>query len=136
MAYGLDQRTRLGGGSHCMIPEVEPQMFPPSHRNPLVSHQAFQEQAEISALLLQLVQTSAHGVRLDAREIQKSRIQAATLRCEDSSKDVSSAPLLDKTEMEEIRLYISGLESATKAANNNATKTMALDHLGVIAARL
>ena len=42
-------------------------------------------------------------------------MQASALRREDSSKDVSG-PLLDKTDMEEIRLYISGLESATKAA--------------------
>ncbi|CAL1713404.1 unnamed protein product [Somion occarium] len=160
----------------------------------------------VSALLLQLVQTSAHSVRLEAEDIRRSRTQASTLRREDSFKDASDGPLLDKTDMEEIRLYISGLESATKAAktiilfltqrsgktkttknsneaeyraifdnlisdlltvlfwpewpaaalllsiackfmvaslddiktanDNNAAKTMALDHLGVIAARL
>lgn len=43
-------------------------------------------------------------------------MQASALRREDSNKDIPSGPLLDKTDMEEIRLYISGLESATKAA--------------------
>ncbi|KAI0078215.1 ARM repeat-containing protein [Panus rudis PR-1116 ss-1] len=69
----------------------------------------------VSALLLQLVQTSAHGVRLEAQDFRKARLQAAALRRENSSKNIGG-PFLDETDMEEIRLYMSGIESATKAA--------------------
>ncbi|KAH9961425.1 hypothetical protein BGW80DRAFT_1438760 [Lactifluus volemus] len=166
----------------------------------------------VSALLLQLVQTSAHGVRLQAKRLAKARQQALALRRQESIAETPSekppGPFLDEKDKEEIQLYTSGLESATKAAktivlfltqrsgkakatknsneaeyraifdnlvsdllvvlywpewpaaslllgiickfmvsslddvksssqtDNNAAKTMALDHLGVIAARI
>ncbi|KAF7297577.1 Sister chromatid cohesion protein [Mycena kentingensis (nom. inval.)] len=166
----------------------------------------------VSALLLQLVQTSAHSVRLDAGVIAKARQQKIALRrnesmTESQSQVVKQEPFLDEQDSEEIRLYKTGLDAATKAAkkiimfltqrsgktkttknsneaeyraifdhflsdllvvlfwpeypaaalilniasrymltslddiktaqtDNNAAKTMALDHLGVIAARI
>ncbi|OCH92592.1 hypothetical protein OBBRIDRAFT_791042 [Obba rivulosa] len=161
----------------------------------------------VSALLLQLVQTSAHDIRLEAKTLYKARQQLLAMRRQESI-DQRNEPFLDEKDMEEIRLYMSGLDSATKAAktiiifltqrsgkskttkntneaeyraifdnlisdllvvlfwpewpaaslllsiackfmvsslddikttsqnDNNAAKTMALDHLGVIAARL
>lgn len=166
----------------------------------------------VSALLLQLVQTSAHGVRVQAKRLAKARQQALAMRRQESMAETPSekspGPFLDEKDNEEIQLYMSGLESATKAAktivlfltqrsgkakatknsneaeyraifdnlvsdllvvlfwpewpaaslllgiicrfmvsslddvkssnqtDNNAAKTMALDHLGVIAARI
>ncbi|KAI0265712.1 hypothetical protein BC834DRAFT_970070 [Gloeopeniophorella convolvens] len=162
----------------------------------------------VSALLLQLVQTSAHGVRVQSKRLAKARQQALALRRQESAADTPPEPFLDEKDSEEIQLYMSGLEAATKAAktivlfltqragkakatknsneaeyraifdnlvsdllvvlfwpewpaaglllgiickymvsslddiktssqaDNNAAKTMALDHLGVIAARL
>ncbi|TFK52693.1 hypothetical protein OE88DRAFT_1628274 [Heliocybe sulcata] len=162
----------------------------------------------VSALLLQLVQTSSHDVRVEARKLGKARQQAVALRRQDSLNDLSDESFLSEADNEEIRLYMSGLDSATKVAKtivlfltqrsgktkttknsneaeyraifdnlisdllvvlwwpewpaaalllsvickfmvaslddiktssqneNNAAKTMALDHLGVIAARL
>ncbi|KAF4617468.1 hypothetical protein D9613_005695 [Agrocybe pediades] len=165
----------------------------------------------VSALLLQLVQTSAHDVRIQAKRIEKSRQNKFALRRQESFSENQPAapePFLDEIDQEELRLYGTGLESATKAAktiiifltqrsgkgkatknsneaeyraifdnliddllvvlfwpewpaaslilsiaskfmvsslddvktssqtDNNAAKTMALDHLGVIAARI
>ncbi|KAK0188221.1 hypothetical protein F5146DRAFT_1062556 [Armillaria mellea] len=165
----------------------------------------------VSALLLQLVQTSAHDVRIQAKKIEKARQQKIALRRQESftenQSQISHEPFLDEHDSEEIRLYSSGLDSALKAAqaiiifltqrsgkgkttkntneaeyrlifdnlisdvlvvlywpewpaasvllsvaskfmvaalddvktsqaDNNAAKTMALDHLGVIAARI
>ncbi|PCH40319.1 hypothetical protein WOLCODRAFT_67627 [Wolfiporia cocos MD-104 SS10] len=162
----------------------------------------------VSALLMQLVQTSAHDVRVEARSIKKARQQALAIRRQEFVNDNHQGPFLDEKDMEETRLYTSGLDSATKAAktiivfltqrsgkskvtknsneaeyraifdnlisdlltvlfwpewpaasillsiickflvsslddvkttsqnDNNAMKTMALDHLGVVAARL
>ncbi|KAJ6584574.1 hypothetical protein B0H19DRAFT_980202 [Mycena capillaripes] len=166
----------------------------------------------VSALLLQLVQTSAHDVRIKAQDIAKERQNKLALRRQESFSESQSQILavedfLDEQDAAEIRLYKSGLESATKAAkkiiifltqrsgkgkatknsneaeyraifdnlvsdllavlywpeypaaslllsiatkfmlsslddvkttqtDNNAAKTMALDHLGVIAARI
>ncbi|KAI0064180.1 hypothetical protein BV25DRAFT_1934347 [Artomyces pyxidatus] len=74
----------------------------------------------VSALLLQLVQTSAHGVRVHARQLGKERQQNLTLRRQESMADANAQkapePLLDEKDNEEIHLYLSGLESATKAA--------------------
>ncbi|KIP08264.1 hypothetical protein PHLGIDRAFT_127100 [Phlebiopsis gigantea 11061_1 CR5-6] len=161
----------------------------------------------VSALLLQLVQTSAHDVRVEAEILRDARVQALALRRQESTSDAKPS-FLDEKDMEELRLYTSGLDSATRAARtiiafltqrsgktkttknsneaeyraifdnlvgdlltvlfwpewpaasillgvaskfmisslddvqtsnqneNNAAKTMALDHLGVIAARL
>ncbi|KAF9806781.1 hypothetical protein IEO21_08541 [Rhodonia placenta] len=70
----------------------------------------------VSALLLQLVQTSAHDVRVEARALQSAREQVLAMRRQESSGDLRQGPFLDEKDMEEIRLYTSGLDSATKAA--------------------
>lgn len=54
----------------------------------------------VSALLLQLVQTSAHDVRVQARNIRKARQQALTLRRQDSQNEPEEEPFLDEREME------------------------------------
>ena len=52
----------------------------------------------MSALLLQLVQTSAHDVRMEASRIAKERQQLVTLRRQESftEQDASSEPFLDE----------------------------------------
>ncbi|KAH7925870.1 hypothetical protein BV22DRAFT_1088167 [Leucogyrophana mollusca] len=70
----------------------------------------------VSALLLQLVQTSAHDVRIAAREIAKSRQRRLALRRQDSINDKTVEPQIDELDAEEIQLYVAGLESATNAA--------------------
>lgn len=70
----------------------------------------------VSALLLQLVQTSAHGVRISAKRLGKSRQQAAALKRHDSMTSDLPEQFLEDVDQEEISLYLSGLESATKAA--------------------
>ncbi|KAI9064653.1 hypothetical protein FKP32DRAFT_1625471 [Trametes sanguinea] len=70
----------------------------------------------VSALLMQLVQTSAHDVRVEAKSIRKAREQALALRRQDSYNEKPKEPWLDEHDEEEIRLYASGLDSATKAA--------------------
>ena len=90
----------------------------------------------VSALLLQLVQTSAHGVRVQAKRLAKARQQALAMRRQESMAeaplDKPADPFLDEKDEEvlfskwplrcastfsqEIQLYMSGLESATKAA--------------------
>ena len=89
----------------------------------------------MSALLLQLVQTSAHDVRVQARIIRKARRDALALRRQNSLDDTAEEPFLNETDMEvsihlqfsklyvnagcqELRLYSSGLDSATKAARS------------------
>ncbi|KAI6042629.1 sister chromatid cohesion C-terminus-domain-containing protein [Pisolithus marmoratus] len=69
----------------------------------------------VSALLLQLVQTSARDVRVAARKIAKSRHNHA-LRRQDSSHDTAQDAIFDEHDTREIQLYMSGLESATTAA--------------------
>lgn len=54
----------------------------------------------VSALLLQLVQTSAHDVRIEARKIGKARQQVFALRRQDSSSEKESEPFLDETDMQ------------------------------------
>ncbi|RDB15317.1 Protein rad9 [Hypsizygus marmoreus] len=75
----------------------------------------------VSALLLQLVQTSAHDVRIQARKIEKARQNRFALKRQESMTEsqanlVPPEPFLDDNDFEEIRLYGSGLDSATKAA--------------------
>ncbi|KAG2365159.1 hypothetical protein BDR07DRAFT_1607621 [Suillus spraguei] len=71
----------------------------------------------VSALLFQLVQTSAHDVRVAARKIAKRRQSRQALRRQDSMANERSAePLMDELDAEEIQLYITGLESAMNAA--------------------
>ncbi|OSD02424.1 hypothetical protein PYCCODRAFT_1410918 [Trametes coccinea BRFM310] len=70
----------------------------------------------VSALLMQLVQTSAHDVRVEAKAIRKAREQALALRRQDSYNEKTKERWLDEHDEEEIRLYASGLDSATKAA--------------------
>ena len=65
---------------------------------------------------MQLVQTSAHDVRVEAKAIRKARDQALALKRQESFNEKPKEPWLDEHDFEEIRLYASGLESATKAA--------------------
>ena len=69
----------------------------------------------VSALLMQLVQTSAHDVRVEAESLRDARLQALALRRQESTNEVKAA-FLDEKDMEELRLYTTGLDSATKAA--------------------
>ncbi|KAG1743247.1 uncharacterized protein EDB91DRAFT_1126495 [Suillus paluster] len=71
----------------------------------------------VSALLFQLVQTSAHDVRVAARKIAKRRQSRQALRRQDSmANERSSEPMMDELDAEEMQLYITGLESAMNAA--------------------
>ncbi|KAG6849921.1 hypothetical protein H0H93_003632 [Arthromyces matolae] len=75
----------------------------------------------VSALLLQLVQTSAHDVRLEAKKIEKSRQNRFALKRQESLTESQTnlstpEPFLDDNDLEEIRLYGSALDSAIKAA--------------------
>ncbi|KAK1217276.1 Sister chromatid cohesion protein 2 [Marasmius sp. AFHP31] len=71
----------------------------------------------VSALLLQLVQTSAHDVRVQAKKIAKARQQTFALKTQTSfTEGQRDEPFLDEHDHDEIRLYSSGLEPATKAA--------------------
>lgn len=69
----------------------------------------------VSALLLQLVQTSARDVRVAARKIAKAR-QNHSLRRQDSSLEKLQDTMFDEHDAKEVQLYISGLEPATTAA--------------------
>ena len=64
---------------------------------------------------MQLVQTSAHDVRVEAESLRDARLQALALRRQESTNEVKAA-FLDEKDMEELRLYTTGLDSATKAA--------------------
>ncbi|OAX39889.1 hypothetical protein K503DRAFT_738603 [Rhizopogon vinicolor AM-OR11-026] len=68
----------------------------------------------VSALLFQLVQTSAHDVRVAARKISKARESRQALRRQDSERSAEFA--MDELDAEEMQLYITGLESAMNAA--------------------
>ncbi|KAL6300065.1 hypothetical protein BKA93DRAFT_803226 [Sparassis latifolia] len=70
----------------------------------------------VSALLLQLVQTSAHDVRTEARRLNRLREEVLAVRHQDLSQNKHIDALLDERDMEEIRMYVSGLDSAMKAA--------------------
>ncbi|KZW01563.1 hypothetical protein EXIGLDRAFT_738517 [Exidia glandulosa HHB12029] len=70
----------------------------------------------VSALLLQLVQTSAHDVRIEARKLALSRQQSVVLKRNDSSFVEGNEAVLTDRDREEIALYLNGLDSATKAA--------------------
>ena len=59
----------------------------------------------VSALLLQLVQTSAHGVRVQAKRLSKARQQAVAMRRQESIAETLSAdkladPFLDEKDEE------------------------------------
>lgn len=57
----------------------------------------------VSALLLQLVQTSAHDVRLKARKIEKNRQNQLALKRQESfsdSQQASQEPFLDENDHE------------------------------------
>ncbi|KAF9220470.1 hypothetical protein BS17DRAFT_739205 [Gyrodon lividus] len=69
----------------------------------------------VSALLLQLVQTSARDVRIAARRIAKTR-QNRALKRQDNTLDKVQDVVFDEQDSEEILLYLSGLEAATNAA--------------------
>jgi len=58
----------------------------------------------VSALLLQLVQTSAHGVRVQAKRLAKARQQALAMRRQESMAETPSekspGPFLDERDNE------------------------------------
>ena len=58
----------------------------------------------VSALLLQLVQTSAHGVRVQARRLSKARQHALAMRRQESMAETplekSLGPFLDEKDNE------------------------------------
>jgi hypothetical protein len=58
----------------------------------------------VSALLLQLVQTSAHGVRVQAKRLAKARQQALAMRRQESMAETPSekspGPFLDEKDNE------------------------------------
>ncbi|TFY83179.1 hypothetical protein EWM64_g834 [Hericium alpestre] len=70
----------------------------------------------VSALLLQLVQTSAHGIRDEARRLSKARQQLLGAQRQEGPSNATPQAFLNEKDTEEIQLYLSGLESATKAA--------------------
>uniref|UniRef100_A0A0W0G0I9 Sister chromatid cohesion protein n=1 Tax=Moniliophthora roreri TaxID=221103 RepID=A0A0W0G0I9_MONRR len=73
----------------------------------------------VSALLIQLIQTSAHDVRIEARRIAKERHHAITLKSQASfteKPEEEEGSWLDEFDKEEIRLYSTALDSATKTA--------------------
>ncbi|CAE6432892.1 unnamed protein product [Rhizoctonia solani] len=70
----------------------------------------------VSALLFQLVQTSAHDVRIYAQKLARKRREAIADSKTTSLVEGGKAPLLDEHDREEIHLYLNGLESATKTA--------------------
>ncbi|KAG8691558.1 Sister chromatid cohesion protein 2 [Ceratobasidium sp. 423] len=70
----------------------------------------------VSALLFQLVQTSAHDVRIHAQKLARKRREAIADSKTTSLVEGGKAPLLDEHDREEIHLYLNGLESATKTA--------------------
>ncbi|KAF8607050.1 hypothetical protein BDV93DRAFT_436800 [Ceratobasidium sp. AG-I] len=70
----------------------------------------------VSALLFQLVQTSAHDVRIHAQKLARKRREALADANTASFVENGKAPLLDEHDLEETHLYLNGLESATKTA--------------------
>ncbi|KXN83113.1 Protein rad9 [Leucoagaricus sp. SymC.cos] len=72
----------------------------------------------VSVLLLQLVQTSAHDVRIKARKIERSRQNQLALRRQESFPESQQAQeaFLDENDHEEIVLYKGGLDAAIQAA--------------------
>ncbi|KAF4581480.1 Sister chromatid cohesion protein 2 [Pleurotus pulmonarius] len=73
----------------------------------------------VSALLLQLVQTSAHDIRIEAKRIAKARQQSFAMKRQESfteSQQAAEEPFLDEHDLEEIKLYSTGLDSAIKSA--------------------
>ncbi|CAE6533842.1 unnamed protein product [Rhizoctonia solani] len=70
----------------------------------------------VSALLFQLVQTSAHDVRIHAQKLARKRREAIADSKTTSFVEGGKTPLLDEYDREEIHLYLNGLESATKTA--------------------
>ncbi|KLO06964.1 hypothetical protein SCHPADRAFT_1002012 [Schizopora paradoxa] len=71
----------------------------------------------VSALLLQLVQTSAHNVRTEARRIARARQQQTALRRQDSTANAVE-PFLDDQDLEEVQLYSNSLDAPSKAAKS------------------
>ncbi|KAJ7600473.1 hypothetical protein C8J56DRAFT_910344 [Mycena floridula] len=78
----------------------------------------------VSALLLQLVQTSAHDVRLQAKDIETARRQKFAMKqgsfsgSQSSLSEIPAEPFLDEHDFEEIAMYSTGLESATTVAKS------------------
>ncbi|KAG9101090.1 Sister chromatid cohesion protein 2 [Ceratobasidium sp. 370] len=70
----------------------------------------------VSALLFQLVQTSAHDVRIHAQRLARKRREAIADANASITVENGKPPLLDEHDREEMHLYLNGLESATKTA--------------------
>lgn len=59
----------------------------------------------VSALLLQLVQTSAHGVRVEASRLAKSHLQQLALKRQDSLATGAQEAWLDQMDIEVRSIY-------------------------------
>ncbi|TRM61170.1 hypothetical protein BD626DRAFT_502962 [Schizophyllum amplum] len=75
----------------------------------------------VSALLLQLIQTSSHDVAARARKIEARRKEMNALRRQESLSESQvmgkgQAPFLDEFDKEELQLYSNGLSSTYSAA--------------------
>ncbi|KAF8507524.1 hypothetical protein BU17DRAFT_57352 [Hysterangium stoloniferum] len=70
----------------------------------------------VSALLLQLVQTSAHDVRIKAKRLAITRQQSFVMKHDSQGQPDSGEAFLTERDHEEIQLYAAGLDSASKAA--------------------
>ncbi|KZS93617.1 hypothetical protein SISNIDRAFT_454038 [Sistotremastrum niveocremeum HHB9708] len=74
----------------------------------------------VSALLLQLVQTSAHDVRVQIQRLASEREQSFVLNHQpDNQEEQPSGPT--ERDYQELQLYATGLEPATKAARTIIT---------------
>ncbi|KAL5501640.1 SCC2 [Sanghuangporus vaninii] len=72
----------------------------------------------VSALLLQLVQTSAHSVRVEAHRLKKMRQQRLALKRQESNSGIQQESSTEQLVFEEAGLYSTGLDEPTKAAKS------------------
>ncbi|KAL5482593.1 SCC2 [Sanghuangporus weigelae] len=72
----------------------------------------------VSALLLQLVQTSAHSVRVEAHRLKKMRQQRLALKRQESNSGIQQESSTEQLVIEEAGLYSTGLDAPTKAAKS------------------
>lgn len=74
----------------------------------------------VSALLLQLVQTSAHDVRVQLQRLASEREQSFVLNHQPDSQE-EQPPGPTERDYQELQLYTTGLEPTTKAARTMIT---------------
>ncbi|KAL5519986.1 hypothetical protein ACEPAG_1646 [Sanghuangporus baumii] len=72
----------------------------------------------VSALLLQLVQTSAHSVRVEAYRLKKMCQQRLALKRQESNSGIQQESSTEQLIIEEAGLYSIGLDAPTKAAKS------------------